>query len=83
MLTPSESDGTKSGSVTPEPELESYHPFPPPSHLSSPDVAALLVLDIVQILSKKLRRCLGTRMVRARLQKERKDQRDGFIPFVR
>ena len=42
MLTPSESDGTKSGSATPELELESYHPFPPPSRLSSPDVAATL-----------------------------------------
>jgi len=43
MLTPSsESDGTKSGSATPEPGLESYHSFPPPSHLSSPDVAATL-----------------------------------------
>ena len=42
MLTPSESDATKSGSATPEPELESYHPFPPPSRLSSPDVAATL-----------------------------------------
>jgi N-glycosylase/DNA lyase len=44
MLTPSESDGTKPGSATPdpEPELESYHPFPPPSRLSSPDVSATL-----------------------------------------
>jgi N-glycosylase/DNA lyase len=42
MLTPSESDGTTSGSATPEPKLESYHPFPPPSQLSSPDVAAKL-----------------------------------------
>jgi len=42
MLTPSESVGTKSGSATPEPELENYHPFPPPSRLASPDVAATL-----------------------------------------
>jgi len=42
MLTPLESDGTKSGPVTPEPELENYHPFPPPSRLSHPDVAATL-----------------------------------------
>jgi len=42
MLTPSESDGTKSGPATPEPELESYHPFPSPSRLSSPDVSAML-----------------------------------------
>jgi N-glycosylase/DNA lyase len=26
----------------PEPELESIHPFPPPSRLSAPDVAATL-----------------------------------------
>jgi N-glycosylase/DNA lyase len=42
MLTPSESDGTKYGPATPEPELESYHPFPSPSCLSSPDVTAKL-----------------------------------------
>jgi N-glycosylase/DNA lyase len=44
MLTPSESDGTNSCSATSElePELESYHPFPPPSRLSSPDVVATL-----------------------------------------
>ena len=42
MLTPSESDGTESGSATPEPELENYHPFPPPSRLASPDVSATL-----------------------------------------
>ena len=46
MPTPSESDGTNSSSATPEPELEleleSYHPFPPPSRLSSPDVVATL-----------------------------------------
>ena len=41
MPTPSESDGTNS-SVTPEPELESYYPFPPPSCLSSPEVIASL-----------------------------------------
>src|SRR5712672_4457483 len=42
MLTPSELYDTKSGSATPEPELENYHPFPPPSRLSHPDVAATL-----------------------------------------
>jgi N-glycosylase/DNA lyase len=44
MPTPSESDGTNYCSATPEPEpeLESYHPFPPPSRLSSPDVVATL-----------------------------------------
>ena len=42
MLTPSELYNTKSGSATPEPELENYHPFPPPSRLSHPDVAATL-----------------------------------------
>jgi N-glycosylase/DNA lyase len=42
MLIPSESDGTDSHSATPEPELESYHPFPSPSRLSSPDVIATL-----------------------------------------
>jgi N-glycosylase/DNA lyase len=42
MLTPSESDSTKSGSATPESELESYHPFPSPSRLASPEVAATL-----------------------------------------
>lgn len=42
MLTPSESDVTKSCSATPEPELENYHPFPPPSRLASPDVTATL-----------------------------------------
>ena len=42
MLTPLESDGTKSGSATPEPELENYHPFPPPSRLGSSDVTATL-----------------------------------------
>jgi len=44
MPTPSELDGTDSCSATPEPEpeLESYHPFPPPSRLSSPEVAAML-----------------------------------------
>jgi len=39
MLTP---DGTNSGSATPEPELENYHPFPPPSRLALPEVAATL-----------------------------------------
>ena len=44
MPTPSESDGTNSCSVTleSEPELESYHPFPPPSRLSPPNVVATL-----------------------------------------
>jgi N-glycosylase/DNA lyase len=42
MPTPSESDGTNSRSATTEPELESYHPFPPPSRLASPDVVATL-----------------------------------------
>jgi N-glycosylase/DNA lyase len=44
MPTPSESDGTNSCPATPEPEpeLESFHPFPPPSRLSSPDVVAKL-----------------------------------------
>ena len=44
MPTPSESDETNSCSATPdlEPELESYHPFPPPSRLSSHDVVATL-----------------------------------------
>ncbi|KAH9993756.1 DNA glycosylase [Russula vinacea] len=42
MPTPFESDGNSSRSATPEPEPESYHPFPPPSHLSSPDVVATL-----------------------------------------
>ncbi|KAI9508280.1 DNA glycosylase [Russula earlei] len=42
MLTPSESVDTESASSTPEPEMENYHPFPPPSRLSSPDVAATL-----------------------------------------
>lgn len=42
MLTPSGSDSTNSPSTTSEPELESYHPFPPPSRLSSPDVVATL-----------------------------------------
>ena len=37
-------DDTNSCSTTsePDPELESYHPFPPPSRLSSPDVIAPL-----------------------------------------
>ena len=42
MLILSESDGTESHSASPEPELESYHPFPLPSRLSSPDVIATL-----------------------------------------
>ena len=42
MLTPSESDGTDTRSTTPVPGLESYHPFPPSSRLSSPDVVATL-----------------------------------------
>jgi N-glycosylase/DNA lyase len=42
ILTPSESDDAKSSFTTPEPEQESYYPFPSPSRLSSPDVAATL-----------------------------------------
>ena len=47
LLTPSDSNDDScsplvSGLATPEPELESYHPFPPPSRLSAPDVAATL-----------------------------------------
>jgi len=46
LLTPSDSNGSIPSSVivvaTPEPELESFHPFPPPSRLSAPDVAATL-----------------------------------------
>ena len=40
LLTPP--DSNDSCSATPEPELESFHPFPPPSRLSAPDVAATL-----------------------------------------
>ena len=40
--TPSETDGNETRSATPEPEPECYHPFPPPSRLSSPDVVATL-----------------------------------------
>jgi N-glycosylase/DNA lyase len=61
MPTPSESDGTNSRSATPEPELESYHPFPPPSRLASPDVVATLRslgfgyrADFIQKTSKML-----------------------------
>jgi N-glycosylase/DNA lyase len=42
ILTPSISDDSESASALPEPELESYHPFPPPSHLAAPDVATTL-----------------------------------------
>ena len=47
LLTPSDSNDDScsplvSGLGTPEPELESYHPFPPPSRLSAPDVVATL-----------------------------------------
>jgi N-glycosylase/DNA lyase len=42
MLTPSESDCSDFASASPEPELESFHPFPPPSRLSTPDVTATL-----------------------------------------
>jgi N-glycosylase/DNA lyase len=46
LLTPSDSNDPctplASAVATPEPELESYHPFPPPSRLSAPDVAATL-----------------------------------------
>ena len=41
LLTPSDS-GPSSELATPEPELESFHPFPLPSRLSEPDVAAKL-----------------------------------------
>ena len=41
LLTPSDS-GPSSELATPEPELESFHPFPPPSRLSEPDIAAKL-----------------------------------------
>ena len=42
LLTPSDS-GPSSALDTPEPaELESFHPFPPPSRLSEPDVTAEL-----------------------------------------
>jgi N-glycosylase/DNA lyase len=67
MLTPSESDGTKSCFLTPEPELESYHPFPPPSRLSSPEVAATLRslgfgyrADFIQRTAKMLGDAYGT-----------------------
>ena len=42
ILTPFESDVSDSASATPELELESYHPFPPPSRLVAPDVATTL-----------------------------------------
>ena len=44
LLTPSASNDScpTSALVTPEPELEIFHPFPPPSRLSAPDVAATL-----------------------------------------
>jgi len=44
LLTPSDSNDSYPSSVlaTPEPELESFHPFPTPSRLSTPDVAATL-----------------------------------------
>ena len=41
LLTPSHS-GPSSALATPEPDLESFHPFPPPSRLSEPDVTAEL-----------------------------------------
>jgi N-glycosylase/DNA lyase len=44
LLTPSDSNDScpPSALATPEPELESFHPFPPPSRLSAPDVVATL-----------------------------------------
>ncbi|KAI9449902.1 DNA glycosylase [Lactarius psammicola] len=44
LLTPSDSNEScpSSALATPEPELESFHPFPPPSRLSTPDVATTL-----------------------------------------
>lgn len=44
LLTPSDSNNSclSSALATPEPELESFHPFPPPSRLSAPDVTATL-----------------------------------------
>lgn len=44
LLTPSNPNDScpPSAPATPEPELESFHPFPPPSRLSTPDVAATL-----------------------------------------
>jgi N-glycosylase/DNA lyase len=44
LLTPSDSNHSCPSSAlsTPEQELESFHPFPPPSRLSAPDVAATL-----------------------------------------
>jgi N-glycosylase/DNA lyase len=42
MLTPSESHGSDSAYASPELELESYHPFPPPSRLAAPDIATTL-----------------------------------------
>ena len=41
LLTPSDS-GPSSALATPEPDLENFHPFPPPSRLSEPDVTAEL-----------------------------------------
>ncbi|KAH9002589.1 DNA glycosylase [Lactarius hatsudake] len=44
LLTPSDSNEScpSPAPTTPEPELESFHPFPPPSRLSTPDVAVTL-----------------------------------------
>jgi N-glycosylase/DNA lyase len=44
LLTPSNTNNScpLSALSTPEPELESFHPFPLPSQLSTPDVAAML-----------------------------------------
>jgi N-glycosylase/DNA lyase len=44
LLTPSDSNDScpSTASATPDPELESFHPFPPPSRLSAPDVATTL-----------------------------------------
>ncbi len=70
MPTPSGLDGTDSHSTTPDPDpgLESYHPFPPPSRLSSPDVAATLRslgfgyrADFIQKTAKMLEDAYGAR----------------------
>ena len=44
--------------------------------------SALLALATVQILYRRLRKCLATRIVLDHLQKGRKVPKDGFIPFV-
>ncbi|KAI0256938.1 DNA glycosylase [Lactifluus subvellereus] len=67
ILTPFESDVSDSASATPELELESYHPFPPPSHLAAPDVATTLRAlgfgyraDFIQKTAKMLGDAHGT-----------------------